>query len=149
MRTEMRSRNRAIVQTVLSGSPAAAVARQFSVSKSRCYQLVHSVCSRLDPELYASLQTPGKRLVPIATLCEFAEAFLERPDVDDDSLTRDSPIHRLTKLSTITLHALTSVDIQTVGDLMNCNIDDLNKIPLLGKEGIRRIQESLRSIKVA
>lgn len=87
--------------------------------------------------------------MPIATLCEFAEAFLERPDVDDDSLTRDSPIHRLTKLSTITLHALTSVDIQTVGDLMNCNIDYLNKIPLLGKEGIRRIQESLRSIKVA
>lgn len=87
--------------------------------------------------------------MPIATLCEFSEAFLERLDVDDDSVTRDSPIHRLTKLSTITLHALTSVDIQTVGDLMNCNVDYLNKIPLLGKEGIRRIQESLRSIKVA
>jgi len=99
--------------------------------------------------LYASLKEPGKHLVPIATLCEFAEGFLERLDVDDDSVTRDSPIHRLTKLSTITLHALTSVDIQTVGDLMNCNVDYLNKIPLLGKEGIRRIQESLRSIKVA
>ena len=86
--------------------------------------------------------------MPIATLCEFAEAFLERPDVDDDSVTRDSPIHRLTKLSTITLHALTSADVQTVGDLMNCNIDYLSKIPLLGKEGIRRIQESFQSIEV-
>lgn len=87
--------------------------------------------------------------MPIATLREFAEAFLVRLDVDDDSVTRDSPIHRLTKLSTITLHALTSADIKTVGDLMNCKIDYLNKIPLLGKEGIRRIQESLQSIEIA
>ncbi len=72
-----------------------------------------------------------------------------RLDVDDDSVTRDSPVHRLTKLSTITLHALIDAGIKTVGDLMNFNVDYLNKIPLLGKVGILRIQESLQSIEIA
>ena len=71
-----------------------------------------------------------------------------RLDVDDNSVTRGSLIHRLTRLSTITLHALTSADVQTVGDLMNCSVNYLNKTPLLGKEGIRRIQESFQSIEV-
>ncbi len=70
-------------------------------------------------------------------------------DVGDDSITRDTPIHKLKKLSTITLHALTNADIKTVADLMNCNVDYLNNIPLLGKVGILRIQEALQSIEIA
>lgn len=149
MRTEMQSRNRSIAQAALEGLPVKAISRQSGLSKNRCYQLVHSVCSRLNPELYDSLRVSGQRLVPIATLREFAEAFLVPLDVDDSLVTRDTPIHRLTKLSTITLHALTNAEIKTVGDLMNCNVDYLNKIPLIGKVGILRIQESLQSIEIA
>ena len=109
---------------------------------------MHSICSRLNPELYDSLRVSGQRLVPLAALRKFTGEFLVPLDVEDDSVTRDTPIHKLTKLSTITLHALNSEGIKTVGDLMNCRVGYLNKIPLLGKVGILRIQESLQSIKI-
>ncbi len=52
----MQSRNRSIVKAVLEGLPVMEVSRQSGLSKNRCYQLVHSVCSRLNPELYDSLR---------------------------------------------------------------------------------------------
>ena len=148
MRTETKSRNLSIAQAVLEGLPVKDVSRQSGLSKNRCYQLVHSICSRLNPELYDSLRVSGQRLVPLAALRKFTGEFLVPLDVEDDSVTRDTPIHKLTKLSTITLHALNSEGIKTVGNLMNCRVGYLNKIPLLGKVGILRIQESLQSIKI-
>ena len=148
LRMELGSRNRAIARAVLEGRTVSFVARQWGLSTGRCHQLVHEVCRRLDPELYRSLQSPELSRARLQILRQYVDAFLEPMD-DDAALTLYSSIRRISSLPTITLHALLNEGIRTVEDLMNCKPAELRRVPVIGRVGLRKIQDALRSIEMA
>ncbi|OFZ96785.1 MAG: hypothetical protein A3H35_10725 [Betaproteobacteria bacterium RIFCSPLOWO2_02_FULL_62_17] len=145
---ELGSRNRAIARAVLEGRTVSSVAREWGLSTGRCNQLVHEVCRRLDPELYRSLQPPELSRACLQILRQYVDAFLEQMD-DDPALTLYSSVRRISSLPTITLHALLNEGIRTVEDLMNCKPEKLLRVPVIGRVGLRKIQDALRLIEMA
>ena len=81
-------------------------------------------------------------------LRQYVDAFLEQMD-DDPALTLYSSVRRISSLPTITLHALLNEGIRTVEDLMNCKPEKLLRVPVIGRVGLRKIQDALRSIEMA
>lgn len=81
-------------------------------------------------------------------LRQYVDAFLEQID-DDPALTLYSSIRRISSLPTRTLHALLNEGIRTVEDLMNCKPEKLLRVPVIGRVGLRKIQDALRSIEMA
>ena len=148
LRMELGSRNRAIARAVLEGRTVSSVAREWGLSTARCNQLVHEVCRRLDPELYRSLQPPELSRACLQMLRQYVDAFLEQMD-DEPALTLYSSVRRISSLPTITLHALLNEGIRTVEDLMNCEPEKLLRVPMIGRVGLRKIQDALRSIEMA
>ncbi len=149
LRMELGSRNRAIVRAILSGRTVSSVAREWGLSNGRCNQLVHEVCRRLYPELYRSLQPAELSRAPLQILRKYIDAFLELMDDDHAVLTLYSSIRRISSLPTMTLHALLNEGIRTVEDLMNCNPEALLRVPVIGRVGLQKIQDAMRSIKIA
>jgi hypothetical protein len=145
---ELGSRNRAIARAVLEGRTISSVAREWGTSTRRCNQLVHEVCRRLDPELYLSLQPPTLSRASMQMLRKQVDAFVELMD-DDPALTRFSSIRRIPSLPTITLHALLAIEVRTVEDLMDCKPEMLLRMPMIGRVGLHKIQDALRSIEKA
>ena len=144
VRTELRARNRAIARAALGGETIVSVAGRWMISRARCHELVHSVCRRLDPELYRSLCQPNECRPRLATLREYLDAFTELLD-DDGILTRHSSIRRIPTLPTMTLNALLREGVRTVQELAALDIAELGHVPVIGEEGLRRIQDALRS----
>jgi DNA-directed RNA polymerase alpha subunit len=64
-------------------------------------------------------------------------------------LTPFSSIRRIPSLPSITLNGLLKVGILTVGDLMKCKPEFLLRIPVIGRIGLRKIQDALESIEAA
>lgn len=145
LRMELESRNRAIVMAVLEGRSVSSVARERELSTGRCTQLVHEVCRRLDPELYRSLQTHVPSEVSLRILRQYVDVFWEQMN-DEPALTLHSSIRRIPSLPSTTLNALMKKGIRTVEDMANCKPEDLLRYPMIGRVGLQKIQEALRSI---
>ena len=148
LRMELGRRNRAIARAVLKGRTVSSVAREWELSTGRCSQLVHEVCRRLDPELYRSLQPTERSRAYLRLLRQYVDAFVEQMD-DDPALTLHSSVRRISSFSTITLHALLNEGIRTVEDLMSCKPGQLLRVPMIGRTGLQKIQDALRSIELA
>ena len=148
VRMEFTHRNRAIAQAVLEGETVASVAREWGLSSGRCNQLVHAVCRRLDPELYRSLQPRSLSRARLHTLRQYLDAFLEAMH-DDGELTPYSSIRRIHSLPTMTLHALLKEGIRTIEDLRNCRPEELRRVPVIGRVGLRKIQDAIRVAELA
>jgi len=144
-RTEFNDRNRAIARAVLNGASVPSIAQQWALSSSRCCQLVHEICRRVEPELYRSLRLPVCGRVPMAVLRKYREAFIKSMD-DDSPLTLHSPIRRIRELPSMTKNALLHQGIHTVQDLKECRVETLERVPVIGHEGLKQIQNSLHLI---
>jgi hypothetical protein len=145
---ELVSRNHMITRAVLQGGTVSFVAREWGISKGRCTQIVHEVCRKLEPELYCSLKSPGLSGASLKLLRQYVDVFIEQMG-SEPVLTPFSSIRRIPSLPSTTLNGLLKVGILTVGDLMKCKPEFLLRIPVIGRIGLRKIQDALESIETA
>ena len=68
---------------------------------------------------------------------------------DHGELTPYSSIRRMRELPTMTMNALLREGIHTVQDLKECPLEDLRRVPVIGRKGLKRIQDALRRVELA
>lgn len=135
-----------LAERILEGESVTLLARIFGISRSRCAQILHSYCSRIDKEAYEGINGVNSTPPTLSQLRMYREAFIY--DHDDEILALDNtPIRRLRVFSSKLTNALESANIRTIEDLLNTDASSLRAIPMIGKTSIKAIADLKSSIE--
>ncbi|MES9902038.1 MAG: hypothetical protein ABW168_05060 [Sedimenticola sp.] len=147
MHIKYEKRNSEIATRILLGESPSKIAQEYGLSISRCSQILHTYCFRIDRDVYGSISNHPECKPKLKELQEYADVFLD--DNYGESITLYSPIWRVKGASKKIIYVLECEEICTVGELLKTNLDMLIRSPYIGPvilEEIKNIAERYKHL---